>query len=68
MQNIDFLTKVEMRMYKFFAKHESKWKELSMKSAMEISSKLRVKAISEGMLMEELTINQWLNKLVTNYK
>lgn len=67
-KNLDYLMKMELRCYQFFTKHESKWKEFPLKSAMELSSKLRVQAINEGMLLEQLTLDQWLNKLIMNYK
>ena len=66
--NLEYLTNTEKRAYEFFNKYQNNWKECSMDSAREISNALRSKMIKEGILLEELTISQWINKLVTSYK
>jgi hypothetical protein len=34
----------------------------------DLSRQLRDKALMEGMMLEELTINQWLDKIINTYK
>ena len=65
--NLNFLTKLENRACEFFEKYKDLWLKCSQKMVCEISQDLRKKTVSEGMLLEELTINQWLNKIVTDY-
>jgi hypothetical protein len=56
-ENLDYLSKVEYRAYKFFNKYKDLWIGCSEKTICELSQSLRAKAIQEGMLLEELTIN-----------
>lgn len=66
-KNIDYLSKVEYRAYEFFEKYKDVWLSCSQKTICDLSQGMRAKSVGEGMLLEELTINQWLNKIVTNY-
>lgn len=66
--NIAFLDKVEYRAYKFYIKYQKLWSSCSQKMLSDLSQKLREKAIKDGMLLEELTMKDWLNKIMVNYK
>lgn len=66
-ENLEYITNTEKRLYEFFNKYQSNWKECSMETALEISNEQRSKLIKEGMLLEQLTIPQWLEKLVKTY-
>lgn len=67
-ENLEYITTTELRVYQFFDKYRKNWTECSMKTAMEISNAQRTRLISEGMLLEEMTIQDWLAKLDRNYK
>lgn len=65
--NVEYLNKIEQRSFEFFNKHRAKWKECSMKTALEISNRQRTKAINEGMMLENISITEWLQKLDMYY-
>ena len=67
-ENLESLSKTEFRLYQFFNKYQKNWTDCSMKMAMEISNNQRTAKIKEGMLMEELSMPQWIDKLVKSYK
>ena len=62
-KNKEYLYKVEQRIYLFFNKYKQNWLSCSMKSIMEISNDLRRKKIPEGLLLEEISITEWLQKI-----
>lgn len=41
-------------------KHEELWDSISSQDKMQISNGVRNRSVSEGMMMEALTIDQWL--------
>lgn len=65
--SLEFLNKLELRAYEFFNKYQELWKQCSSDTIRELSQQLREKAIQDNMVLEDLTVNQWLNKLITNY-
>lgn len=67
-ENLEYIQKTELRAYQFFAKYQEDWKSSSNKMALEISNALRNKLSKEGMLLEEMTIQGWLDKLVRTYR
>ena len=67
-ENLEFVNKLEYRCHQFFNKHKSKWMENSLGQVTKISQLLRTKMVSEGMLLENMTIQQWLNKIDNDYK
>ena len=67
-ENIEYKAKTELRAYQFFNKYRDNWKSCSMKTALEVSNTLRTKMIKEGMLLEEMTIQDWLGKIERTYK
>lgn len=54
---------VEKRFAQYFAKHKAKWDEMTPQDKAMISSGVRQRSIGEGMLMEAVTIDQWLEKI-----
>ena len=62
-ENMEFITQTEFRAAQFFNKYRNNWLECDMKTALEISQGLRNKKISEGMLLEEVSIQEWLGNL-----
>ena len=48
----------------WFKKHRSKWNSLDPKVRVVISEQQRARHVSEGMLMEAMTLDQWLKKIM----
>lgn len=55
--------RTEKRFAAYFKKHEEQWESLTEQEKMLISSGIRQRSVMEGMLMEELTVGQWLNRI-----
>ena len=53
----------EMKFASYFKKHEDIWKAVSPQEKMVISNGVRSRVISEGMMMEAVTIDGWLKKM-----
>lgn len=51
---------VERRFREYYAKHEGQFMMLTGQEKMQISSAVRQRAAGEGMLMEAVTLEQWL--------
>lgn len=53
----------EHKFASYYIKHESMWKALDAQTKMQISNGVRSRIISEGMMMEAITIDGWLKKM-----
>lgn len=58
-----YRTAVEKRFAKYFAKHEDKWDNLTAQEKAQVSVGVRARSVGEGMLMEAVTIDQWLKRI-----
>ena len=67
-ENIEYLSAVELRIFQFFVKYREFWIACDDNLKKDLSRQLRDKALMEGMMLEELTINQWLDKIINTYK
>ena len=56
---------VEKRFSSYYSKHRAKWDALTEQEKMIISNGIRTRSVGEGMPMESLTINQWLEHIET---
>ena len=63
-ENKEYRDNTELRFKEYFIKHKKIWDDLPINDKMIISSKVRERSVLEGMLMEALTIDQWLNKIM----
>lgn len=54
---------VEKRFHNYFIKHKDLWNEASNEEKMAISNGVRTRSVSEGMLMESITIGAWLEHI-----
>lgn len=61
--NADYRQAVETRFGEYFKKHQRQWQKLSEQEKMMISNGVRTRSINEGMPMETITIDMWLNKV-----
>ena len=59
----DYRRSVERRFAEYFAKHRDKWESLSSRDKAVASAAVRNRSVVEGMLMEAVTIGQWLEKI-----
>lgn len=59
----DYRDAVEKRFAVYYEKHKSQFESLSNQERMQISIGVRTRAATEGMLMEAITLDQWLDKI-----
>lgn len=64
-ENQEYRKLTEERFSRYFLKHEKQWKELGDKERMELSERLRARNVKEGMLMEKIGLNEWLEHIKT---
>lgn len=66
--NLNYRNKVELRIYQFYTKYFKNWIEMSESDKLKLATQYRNTALNEGMEMEELTLKQWIDRLVNTYK
>lgn len=57
------LQKVESDVYHFYQKYETLWNEASDEDKVAISERLRTKNVKEGMLLERMSMPDWLRHI-----
>ena len=62
-ENKEYRDTTEKHFAKWYKKHEKIWKEVSPQLKMQISNGVRSRIVSEGMMMESITIDDWLRKV-----
>lgn len=62
-ENKEYRDNVERHFKEYFKKHKETWEAIPNQDKMMISNQVRGRSVSEGMLMEAVTIDQWLNKI-----
>lgn len=62
-ENKEYRDATEKRFSSYFAKHESLWNGVPSEQKMQISNGVRTRSVSEGMLMEAVTVEQWLKHI-----
>jgi glycosyltransferase involved in cell wall biosynthesis len=66
-ENQEYRTATERHFAQYFRKHRSKWEAVPETEKLVISQGIRQRSIQEGMLMEALTIDQWLDRILELY-
>ena len=61
--NKEYRDSTELRFADYFLKHEELWKSVGQADKMAISNGVRSRSVSEGMLMEAVTVDQWLTHI-----
>lgn len=61
--NVEYRDAVEKHFARYFAKHRKQYERLSEQEKMQISVAVRQRSASEGMLMEAITLEQWLERV-----
>ena len=59
-ENIEYRHEVEKRFAEYFQKRRELWDSIDPKLKMQISTNVRQRQVVEGMEMEKITIEQWL--------
>ena len=62
-ENQEYRNNTEKYFAKYFKTHKKKWEETSMNDKMLISNGIRTRLIQEGMQMERMTIDEWLEHI-----
>ena len=61
--NKQYRDSVEKRFSQYYKKHKTDWQNLDEKERMIISNSVRTRSVNEGMPMETITIDAWLNHI-----
>lgn len=64
-ENQQYRDMTEKRFKEYFLKHEKEWIGLGDEEKMRLSERLRARNIKEGMLMEQIGLNEWLEHIKT---
>ena len=67
-ENITYLANTELRMYKFLKKYLPLWNEADDKQKLLVANALREKNTKEGMLLEDISVKEWIKKILDCYK
>lgn len=66
-ENAEYRHLTEQRFADYFRKHKTIWDSLDQASKMQISNGVRSRSVMEGMLMETITINDWIGMILCKY-
>ena len=61
--NKEYRDATERRFKEYFLKHEKDWNDVPVPEKMQISQGIRGRTVMEGMQMEKMTIDQWLEHI-----
>lgn len=62
-ENKEYRDSTERRFADYYRKHEAMWKQIPVSDKMLISNQVRQRSVMEGMLMEAVTVDQWLDHI-----
>lgn len=65
-ENREYRDITERRFSEYYAKHRDLWDSIPTPEKMQISNGVRTRSVSEGMLMESITIEEWLKRMEAN--
>lgn len=63
-ENQEFRLATEKRFAEYYRKRKSIWDSVSDGDKMMVSNQVRARSITEGMMMEAITINDWLDRIL----
>lgn len=63
-ENQEFRLATEKRFAEYYRKRKSIWDSISDSDKMMVSNQIRSRSITEGMMMEAITINDWLERIL----
>lgn len=62
-ENIDYRNKTEKHFSNYYKKRKEMWNKLSNMEKMQLSNGIRQRSVNEGMMMENITLDDWLKKI-----
>lgn len=62
-ENVQYRNATEKRFAEYYSKHREKWESLNPHEQMGILENVRQRSVAEGMMLEDMTINQWLRHI-----
>jgi glycosyltransferase involved in cell wall biosynthesis len=62
-ENIEYRNKTEKHFAEYYKKRKEMWEKLSNTDRLQLSNNIRQRSIYEGMLMENITLEDWLKKI-----
>lgn len=62
-ENKEYRDETEKRFAMYYKKRKALWNCIPLPDKMQISNGVRTRSVSEGMMMEAVTIDQWLRKI-----
>jgi hypothetical protein len=62
-ENKEYRDSTEKRFAKYYLKRKKLWDNLTSQEKILISNQIRTRIISEGMMMEAVTIDDWLSHI-----
>lgn len=62
-ENKEYRDSTEKRFAEYYKKRKNLWEGVTLQDKMQISNGVRSRSIQEGMLMEAITIDDWLEKI-----
>mgnify|MGYP002623827950 CR=1 FL=1 len=65
--NAEYRERTERRFAKYFRKHRKKWDSLTQQEKAVISNGVRQRSVMEGMLVEPITVDDWLDRVLRKY-
>lgn len=63
-ENQEFRLATEKRFAEYYRKRKTIWDSISDSDKMMVSNQIRSRSITEGMMMEAITINDWLDRIL----
>lgn len=62
-ENKEYRDETEKHFATYYKKHKALWNSIPLNDKMQISNGVRTRSVGEGMMMEAVTIDQWLRKI-----
>ena len=61
--NKEYRDKTERRFSEYYKNRKEMWEKLSIDEKMQLSNSIRQRSVMEGMVMENITLDDWLKKI-----
>lgn len=62
-ENKEYRDSTELRFSKYFKKYKKRWKSITLQDKMQISQQIRGRSVMEGMHLESMTVDEWLDHI-----
>lgn len=62
-ENKEYRDSTELRFSKYFKKYKKRWKSITLQNKMQISQQIRGRNVMEGMHLESMTVDEWLDHI-----